>query len=250
MIGHSVFGQNTPITFVNNERVDDTSEIGLDWDERISEITLKSQTEFVFRSFPMPSSCFSWREYNGTWERKNDTLIFTDHYEVVENDARFTFSNKIENKFYLLIFRTDKNSKLSNKNVEIQFVYDYEADLQVVKRKMELDNNFDLKIPFSDIPNRKKLASIRYEYSLPNGEKRYGYLTENQTVNKKESELPNHIGITFVENPLKETIYRITKAILADNKIKILSKQKNKSDLPDYTAEIKFKEVYNVKSKK
>jgi hypothetical protein len=244
LIGHSVFGQKTPISFVNNERVKDSSSIGIDWDERISEITLKSQTEFEFRSFPIPTSCLTWREYNGTWEGKNDTIIFSDQYEVVESDARFTFSTKNQNKHYQLEFRTDKNSKLSDKNIEIQFVYDYDADLKDVKRKMELDNNFSLKIPFSEIPNRKKLASIRYEYFLPNGEKRYGYITENQTVNTKESDLPNQIGITFVEKPKKEIIYRITKAILIDDKIKITSREKNKSDLPDYTGEIEFKEIY------
>ncbi|WP_272023422.1 hypothetical protein [Olleya namhaensis] len=244
LIGHSAFGQKTPISFVNNERIKDSSSIGIDWDERISEITLKSKTEFEFRSFPMPSSCLTWREYNGTWEKRNDTLIFSDQYEVVENDARFIFSTKNQNKHYQLEFRTDKNSKLSEKNIEIQLVYDYDADLKDVKRKMELENNFSLKIPFSDIPNRKQLASIRYEYFLPNGEKRYGYITENQTVNKKESDLPNQIGIILVENPKKEIIYRVTKAILKDDEIKIISKEKNKSDLPDYTGEIKFKEFY------
>ena len=247
---YSVLGQSIPISFVNNERVKDTSRIGLDWDERISKITLKSQTESEFRCFPIRSSCLTWREYNGTWERKNDTLIFYDQYEVVEKDARFTFSNQDQNKYYQLNFRTDKGSKLSDKNIEIQYVYDYDADLKDFKRKMELDTNFSLKIPFNDIPNRKELASIRYEYFLSNGEKRYGYITKTQIVNEKESELPNNIVITFVENPKKETIYRITKAILAYNKLIVLSKEKNKSDLPDYTNEIKFKEVYEVESKK
>lgn len=245
LIGYSVFGQKTPISFVNNERAKDTiRDFVSHWDERISEITLTSKTEFEFRSFPSWSSCLTWREYYGTWERKNDTLIFSDQYEVVENDARFIFSNKNQNKHYQLEFRTDKNSKLSEKNIKIQFVYDYDADLKDVKREMKLDNNFSLKILFSDIPNRKKLASIRYEYFLPNGEKRYGYIIENQTVNEKESDLPNQIGIILVEKPKKEIIYRVTKAILLDDKLKIISKEKNKSDLPDYTGEIEFKDFY------
>jgi hypothetical protein len=245
VIGHSVFGQKTPISYVNYENDKEYTESPFpDWDERICEITLKSKTEFVFWSRPSYSSCLTWREYNGTWKKKNDTLIFSDQYEVVESDARFTFSTENQNKYYQLEFRTDKNSKLADKNIEIQFIYDYDADLEDIKHEMELDDDFNIKIQFNDIPNRKKLASIRYKYFLPNGEKRYGYITENQTVNKKESELPNQIGIIFVEKPKKEIIYRITKAILIDDRIKIISKEKNKSDLPDYTGEIEFKEVY------
>ena len=98
MIGHSVFGQKAPKSYVNNERAKDSSAIGIDWDERISEITLTSQTEFEFRSFPMTSSCLTWREYNGTWERINDTLIFSNQYEVVESDARlFGVRNVVRN---------------------------------------------------------------------------------------------------------------------------------------------------------
>lgn len=245
MIGHSVFGQKTPISYVNYEKDNESTESPfLDWDERICEITLKSKTEFVFWSRPSYSSCLTWREYNGTWEKKNDTLIFSDQYEVMESDARFTFSNESKNKFYQLEFKRDKGNVLSEKNIEIQFVYDYDADLKDRKLNMELNIDFSLKIPFKDIPNHKKLASIRYEYYLANGEKRYGYITENQTVNKKESELPNRIEITFVEKPKKEIIYRITKAILIDDKIKIVSKEKNKSDLPDFTGKIEFKEIY------
>ena len=115
---------------------------------------------------------------------------------------------------------------------------------------MELNNDFSLKIPFNQIPNRKSLASIRFECFLSNGEKRYGYITENQTVNVKEKELPNYIGITLIEKPKKEIIYRITKALLTENKIKIISKEKSNSDLPDYTEEIEFKEIYENESEK
>ena len=213
-------------------------------DNRISQITLTSKTEFEFRSFPIPSSCLTWREHKGTWERKNDTLIFCEQYEVVESDARFTFSNKTQNEYYHLEFRTDKKSKLTDKHIEIEFVYDFDADFKDIKLNMELNNDFSLKIPFNQIPNRKSLASIRFEYFLSNGEKRDGYITENQTVNVKEKELPNHIGITLIEKPKREIIYRITKAVLIENKLKIISKEKSKTDLPDYTEEIEFKKAY------
>ncbi|TDU33696.1 hypothetical protein BXY82_3153 [Gelidibacter sediminis] len=248
LIGQFVFGQKTPISYVNNERVNDSSVNPWVIDNRISEITLTSKNEFEFRSFPIPSSCLTWREHKGTWERKNDTLIFSEQYEIVESDARFTFSNKNKNEYYHLEFGTDKKSKLSDKHIEIKFVYDFDSDFKDVKLKMELENDFSLKIPYNQIPNRKNLASIRFEYFLPNGEKRNGYITENQTVNVKEKDLPNYIGITLIEKPKKEIIYRITKAILIDNKIKIISKEKSKTNLPDYTEDIEFKEIYENES--
>jgi hypothetical protein len=244
IIGQSSFGQKTPISYVNYEKDKDSTENSLiDWDDRISEITLETKKKFVFWARPS-ISCFSWREYKGTWKRQNDTLIFSDQYEVSESDARFEFADRTDEKNYLIKLKTDKNSVLSDKKIQIQFVYDFDADLDDIELKMELDNDFSLKIPFKTIPNRRKLASIRYEYFLPNGEKRFGYITESNTVNVKEKELPNSVIITFVEKPKTETIYRTTKAILEGDKIRIISKNKTKSDLPDYVGEIKFKEVY------
>jgi hypothetical protein len=244
-IGQSSFGQKTPISYVNYEKDNDSIENPLiDWDDRISEITLETKKKFVFWSRPSAISCSTWREYNGTWKRKNDTIIFSDQYEISESDARFDFSNRKDENNYLLKFKTDQNSILSDKKIEIQFVYDYDADIDDIELKMELENDFSLRIPFKTIPNRKKLASIRYEYFLPNGEKRFGYISESNTVNVKEKELPNSVIITFVEKPKTETIYRKTKAIFEDDKIRIISKNKTKSDLPDYVGEIKFKEIY------
>jgi hypothetical protein len=246
IIGQTSFGQNTPVSFINYKKDKTNSENSLiDWDDRISEITLKTKNTFVFWSRPSTISCSTWREYNGTWERQNDTIIFSDQYDVSESDARFDFSNRPNEKNYLLKFNTDRNSILSDKKIEIQFVYDYDANLDNIELKMELENDFSLKIPFKTIPNRKNLASIRYEYFLPNGEKRFGYITESNTVNVKEKELSNSVTITFVEKPKIETIYRTTKAILEDDKIRIISKNKTKSDLPDYVGEIKLKEVYD-----
>jgi hypothetical protein len=123
-------------------------------------------------------------------------------------------------------------------------VYDIETDIENITINMELENDFSLEIPFKNIPNQKKLASIRFDYYLPNGEKRYGYITENQFINYKESEIPNQIEIKFIEKPKEELINRVTKATLIDDRIKIISTQMNKSDLPDYMTKIEFKDVY------
>ncbi len=248
MIGHSVFGQKAPKSYVNNERAKDSSAIGIDWDERISEITLTSQTEFEFRSFPMTSSCLTWREYNGTWKRKNDTLIFSDQYDIIENDTRLKFSSNANENNYLLKFNTDRSSILGNKSIIIELVYDFESGLKSTKLNLELDNKISLKIPFENIPNREELASFRYEYELTNGDKRYGYITENNTVNVKEKKLPNFIEVTIVENPKKETIYRTTKAIIDEKKLKIISIERTESDLPDHIKNIAFKESYGIEN--
>ncbi len=250
MIGHSVFGQKTPISYVNNERAKDSSAMGIGWDERISEITLKSQTEFEFRSFPMPSSCLTWREYSGTWKKQNDTLVFSDQYELIENDTRLKFVKKPNDNYYTLNFKTDKNSDLRNKEIVIKLVYDYDSGFKSKKLDLELNDENFLIIPFNKIPDRNQLASFRYEYLLTDSDKRYGYITESNTVNEKENELPNFIEITIVEVPKKEIVYRTTKAIITANKLKIVSTEKTESDLTDYNENLAFKENYAIENNK
>lgn len=100
-------------------------------------------------------------------------------------------------------------------------------------------------LPFRTIPHRNKLAAIRYEYILPNNQKRYGYITENKIINEKETELSNHINIILLENPKKDMIYRTTKGLfLNDGSLKILSTFKTKSNLHDYTRDLVFEDVY------
>jgi len=249
IIGQSAFGQNTPISFVNYADNKENSEILFELDERISEITLKTENEFEFWSRPNVS-CLTWREYNGTWKRENDTIIFFDQYDVMENDVKFTFQNNPNNEKFKIYFATDKNSELKKTEIKIQFVYDYDADLKDIDLKANLDNSGNIEIPFTNIPNLKDLASIRYELILPNNHKRYGYITENNTVNKKQKDLQNCIEVTLVEQPKKETIFRVTKAILMDGKLKVISSSKTKSYLPDYMSELVFKEVYEQQNAK
>ena len=249
LIGQSVFGQKTPISYVNNEKVKDSSNNPLNIDNRISQISLTSKTEFEFWSYPVPSSCLTWREYNGTWERKNDTIIFYDQYEVKASDSRFSFSTKNQNEFYQLEFKTDKNSKLTNKNINIAFVYDLGSEeWDFEEYEMTLEDDFSLKIPFENIPNINKLASIRFLYYLENGEKRFGFISADDTLTEKEKDLPNLIEVTIIEQPEKEIVKRITKAILSDNRIKIISSQKNSTHLADETSELVFKDFYEKES--
>lgn len=244
--GQLLIGQEFPMSFTNNKVKDEFPEIdAIVWDERVGEIELNSENEFTFYIRPYYVSCSTWYEIHGTWQLENDTILFSDQYEIVESDREFKFSNNQQNYFYNLKFKTDKNTKLVNHDIRIQFVYDYDSKLDDIDTILKLDDNFCLKIQYKEIPNRNKLASIRYEYFLPNGDKRYGYITENQTVNVKNEELPNIVEVTFIEKPQKEIIYRITKANIKSDKIRIISIKKTKSILlSDYTKELRFKEIY------
>ena len=248
VVVETFYGQKTPISFINNKIDKNKSKnlLGGYWDDKISEITLKNETEFVFWKRVLRTSCSTWRSYKGTWKKQNDTIIFSDQYEVMENNERFEFFERTKEDNYLLKFKTDKNSVLSNRKIKITFIYDFSADLDDVEMNMELENDFSLKIPFNEVPHLRELASIEYEYLFSNGEKRKGYITESKIIHKKEKELRNYIVITLIEKPKKETIYRTIKAVLEKNKLKIISKNKTKSDLPDYNGEIKFKEVYKI----
>ncbi len=146
----------------------------------------------------------------------------------------------------MLKFKTDENSKLKNKSIKIQFVYDFDSELNDKKIDTVLDKKSILKIPYQNIPHLDKLASIRFEYIFDNGEKRYGYITENQTINRRTKELPNQITITLIENPKKEIVYRITKALYFDNKLKIISTEKTDSIFDIYFDRLTFKDSYEV----
>src|SRR5690554_212942 len=118
LIGQSLIAQDLPISYVNYEKSKENSEttfpIG---DDRVCQIKLKRNNEFVFWIRPLVNSCLTWREYNGTWKIKNDTIIFSDQYEIIENNAQYNFSNKTNNDYYTIKFQTDKKSKLTEKNI-------------------------------------------------------------------------------------------------------------------------------------
>jgi hypothetical protein len=244
-----IFGQKTPVSYVNDSRIGNNQ--GWVVDNKISEITLKSESEFEFWSRQVINSCLTWREYNGIWERKNDTIFFYDQYEVKESDSQFSFSTKNQNEFYQLKFKTDKNSELTNKNINIAFVYDLGSEeWDFEEYEMTMEDDFSLKIPFENIPNINNLASIRFLYYLENGEKRFGFISADDTLTEKEKDLPNFIEVTLIEQPEKEIVKRITKGILIDDKIKIISTHKSKTKIKDETPELIFKEFYKKETNK
>lgn len=212
---------------------------------KINEITLHSNGTFEIWSRPAVS-CFTWHEYKGTWQKSNDTITFRNEYEIAQIDVGSTFSNNPENNFYLLTFSTDDNSILNNKEIKISYVYNFDDDIDDVDKILYIDNDNVIKVPFKDIPHRKKLASIRIEYYLNGNEKRWTYLTENNTVNVKYSDLPNTINIEFVTKPKKEIVYRTIKAIQKENSLQVIYLGQTVPMLPDYSEKLNFESIYTI----
>jgi hypothetical protein len=112
---------------------------------------------------------------------------------------------------------------------------------------MNFNEDNSIEIPFKEIPNHKKLASIRIEYYLSENEKRFAYITEGNIANVKEKDIPNIVEIEFVEQPIKEIVYRTTIGKLDGQKLEIVSSTKTKTSLPDYLKEIDFEKYYELR---
>lgn len=252
--GQTVYGQTKAITFSNDlnayynqTRPKDTLK-GLAgfrfFEPKINEITLNPDATFEFWSRPN-MSCFTWHSYKGTWKKNNDTLLFYDNYQVEENDTKATYKKGSRQEF-LITFKTDKGSILKNKSIKINYEYDYDAHIDSPEKVFTLNENNSVVISYKDIPNLDKLAAIRIEYLLNYTEKRYNYLTENKTINRKEGDVPNIIEVEFVEKPKKEIVYRTIKAVVKSDTLKIVSSSKTKIILPDYYRDIEFEDSYSL----
>ncbi|MBS0646420.1 MAG: hypothetical protein JSR97_07485 [Verrucomicrobia bacterium] len=252
--GQTSYGQNKAIIFSNDlnayynqTRPKDTI-TGLAgfrfFEPKINEITLNPDATFELWSRPNVS-CFTWHSYKGTWKSDKDTLIFSDHYQVEENDTKAIYKRGSMQEF-LITFKTDKGSVLKNKSIKIQYEYDYDAHLDKLEKTFSLNADNSIIIPYKDVPNLNKLAAIRIEYLLNYTEKRYNYLTENKTVNIKQGDVPNIIDVEFLENPKKEIVYRTIKAVVQKDILRIVSISKTKTILPDYYRDIEFENSYSL----
>jgi hypothetical protein len=251
IFSQNLLGQENSRVFytVKKENLKKSDDELFSFNTNVVEITLKTDHTFEFNIRPMYNSCSTWRDYNGNWEQKNDTIFFYDKYNVVENDFNVKYETRLTEKEFTLEFSTDKKSKLTNKKIEIQYMYEFDDNLDDVEKIFTLNSENIIKIPFSEIPNYESLASIRIEYMLNGNKKRYGYLTENEILNEKEKEIPNRIKIEFVEKIKAETINRTIKGIIKNDLLKILETTQNKSKLPDYTEKITFEKEYKLNIK-
>lgn len=249
--GQTIYGQTKSVTFsnylnayYNQTRPKDTLLRFRFFEPKINEITLNPEGTFEFWSRPNVS-CFTWHSYKGTWKNNNDTLVFTDNYQIDENDTKATYKRGSKQEF-VITFKTDKGFILKNKSIKIQYEYDYDAHIDSPEKAFSLDANNSVVIAYKDVPNFNKLSAIRIEYLLNYTEKRYNYLTENKTINRKEGDVPNIIEVEFVEKPKKEIVYRTIKAVVKNDKLEIISSSKTKTKLPDYYRDIEFEDSYSL----
>ncbi len=248
------YGQTNAITFSNdfnayyNQTRPKDSLKGLAgfrfFEPKINEITLNPDATFEFWSRPNVS-CLTWHSYKGSWKRNNDTFHFYDNYKVEENDTKATYKRGSRQEF-VITFKTDKGSILKNKSIQIDYKYDYDAHIDSPEKIFYLDENNSVVISYKDIPNFDKLAALRIEYLLNYTNKRYSYLTENKTINRKEGDVPNIIEVEFVEKPKQEVVYRTITAIVKNDILKIISNSKTKTILPDYYRDIEFEDSYSL----
>jgi hypothetical protein len=243
----SVRGQSHYLNYKNDKNAYYNKAGQLDgfFEPKINEITLNSDSTFELWSRPNVS-CFTWHEYKGSWGKNTDTIRFYDNYEVLENDILATYK-KNNNQVYHISLSTDRNSLLKNKDVKVQYVYDYNAHLEDIERTYKLNANEAIEIPFQAVPNLNKLAAIRIEYKLNDEDKRYCYLAENKNfVNVKTGDLSNIISVKFVEHPKKEIVHRIITSVIKNDTLRVLSTTKSKTTLPDYHEEIMFEDSYTL----
>lgn len=251
LIGQSTYGQNKAIIFCNDlnayysEQRPKYTLNGPGVNEpRINEIILNPDATFEFWSRPN-RSCFTWHNYKGTWNKNNDTLIFYNSYEVEENGSKIVYKRDTKLEF-VITFKTDKGSVLKNKNIKVEYVYDYDARIDSPEKIFTLDENNSLVISYEDVPNLEKLATIRVEYLLNYTDKRDIYLTENKFINVKQVEVPNLLNVEIVERPKREIVFRTIKAIMQNDTLKIVSSSKTNTLVPDYIRDIEFEGSYSL----
>lgn len=215
------------------------------FDAEINQITLNPDSTFQFYSI-VGVSCFAWRDFSGKWLNINDTIFFFYNYEITERDIKFEYDKIGDKPFYEVSFHTDKNSTLVNRNVKVQYVYDFEAEIENVNQQFKLDLNNTLHIPFSEIPNHKQLASIKIEYWLNDKEKREDYITESILVNLRRGDLPNIIHCLIIEKPRTEQIKYELKGLIEDENLRIVSFRKTESDIKDLHGQFIFQNIYHL----
>gem|GEM_PF-872688 len=244
-----LFSQEKSIVYVNSAKAYYDKSINYFSNETtFCDLTINSDFTFSFYSRPNVS-CFTWKEIKGNWKKEKNIYTFSSQYEVKENDTRFTF-NKDETKKYFLKFRTDKKAELKNRNIKIEYMYDFYSKIDEVEKIMKFNQDNSIEIPFIDIPNLDKLAAIRIEYQLNSSEKRFAYITENKTINIKENDIPNIVEIEFVEFPKKETVYRTTIGKIENEQLEIVSSTLTKTSLPYNLREIGFEKFYKIETEK
>jgi hypothetical protein len=242
---NNLCGQEKPILYSNfGHSVSVKS--GNFYPSKIHQIFLNPDSTFEFWSRPQ-INCLTWSHYSGTWKQNVDTLFFFDEHQVIEDCMKVTYL-KDTSKYFTIKFKTDKNSELVNNKIKVKFIYDFNSHMCNFENEIEykFDSTNTIKIPFNSILNLYLLASIRIDYQLNMKEKRWGYLSEDKTINTREGNIPNIINVEFVEVPKKGIVSRSTKGVIDNNKLAIISSFKTKTTLPDYQPDVEFQNFYEL----
>jgi len=209
----------------------------------IHQINLLTDSEFEFRSIPS-ISCLTWKEFNGTYKIKNDTIVFTDKYLIENPDMIFTSKTDQNAKLYRFNFRYDNKQNIEGREIEISFVYDFDSKLKDISKTYTINTDYTIEIPFDKVENRDELTSFKIILNPNTSWIIWNYFSVNEFANKKEQELPNIIDITFIAKPKKEKVTRKTTGIINENTILIISCS-SKSNLKNYSDLILFEQNYN-----
>ena len=246
------FGQNDVVKTYNANQESEVVYENLDFKSQrynriIDQINLQTDTKFEFRSIPNVS-CITWKVFDGTYKIQNDTIIFTDKFTLEDPDMIFKSEtdNKIES--YVFNFKYDNNQKIDGREIKIVLLYDFDSQIKDIEKTFVIKPNYRIELPFKDVANQTKLVSFRIELNPNTNRTIWNYFTTSEFANNKVNELkvnklPNIIDITFIANPKKEEITRITKGVVDKNKIEIISSI-SQSNLKNYTDLLLFKSNY------
>jgi len=208
----------------------------------IDQINLQTDTKFEFRSIPSVS-CLTWKEFNGTYKIKNDTIVFQDKFTLANPDMEFKSKSDNKMKSYIFNFQYDDKQKIDGREIKISLVYDFDSKIKDIEKLYVIDSNYRIELPFSDVPNQDKLASFKIDLNPNTSRKISSYFTTSEIANIKTNELPNIINIIFIANPKTEVITRITKGVIDKSTIRIISSNSDYS-LKNYSDILLFKKNY------
>ncbi|MBP6455092.1 MAG: hypothetical protein KA275_00075 [Chitinophagaceae bacterium] len=243
LISNLLFAQDKSQTYINiSNSYYDSTNIKSIYEPTINEITLNLNSTFEFWSRP-DYGCRSWKSYEGTWTKKKGFYFFKHEYDVFESDVRLHFK-KDSQDIYIIRFRTDQSSELLNRDVKITYCYDFDSQIKDIDVNMKLSMSNSIEIPFANIPNHDKLASIRVEYLLNSRGKRFDFITESNIINQKLGTIPNITDFEMVEIPKGEKVFVLIKGKINKDTLEIISSEKTTSTNRDWKDEMKFKRFY------
>lgn len=193
----------------------------------IHQINLLEKNKFEFRNSPS-YMCSGWKEFYGNYEIKNDTILFTEEFELEESDFKITETSSSEN--FVLHFKSKKGDLTSIRNVELSFNYvTYDGltrmDFNQVIKQYKTDINGRIEIPINKIPNHDYLSYIEFSIFIDEKTERSGLYSGSDLpllgVNIMTPKVT--VSINILKNPKKENVTRKTIGILDEETIRILS---------------------------